>query len=99
MSNIAVPIFKIVDAAQIAANAGWPNAPNRKGTGFANIAEENASVLKSISEGSRAPGPPFRNRKLLLAVQAVYASGLTALPAYSREEEKIVRMSFRLGDA
>jgi hypothetical protein len=92
-------MFKIVDAAQIAANAGWPNAPNREGTGLANIAEESASVLKSISEGSRAPNPPFRNRKALLAVQVVCASGLTALPAYSRGEEKIVRMSFRLADA
>ena len=54
VSNIAVPMFKIVDAVQIATNAGWPNAPNREGTGFASIAEKLTSVLKLISEGSRA---------------------------------------------
>jgi hypothetical protein len=46
--------MKIVDAVQIAANAGWPNAPNREGTGFANIAEEFTSALKLISEDWRA---------------------------------------------
>ena len=54
VSNIAVPTFKIVDGVQIAANAGWPNAPNREGTGFANIAEEFTSVLKLISADWRA---------------------------------------------
>ena len=49
VSNIAVPMFKIVDAVQIAANAGWPNAPNREGTGFANIAEN----LKTLHDGVR----------------------------------------------
>ena len=49
VSNIAVSMFKIVDAVQIAANAGWPNAPNRKGTGVANIGEEFTSVLKLVS--------------------------------------------------
>jgi hypothetical protein len=53
-SNIAVPVFKIVDAVQIAENAGWPNAPNREGTGFADIGEESTSVLKLISDDSRA---------------------------------------------
>jgi hypothetical protein len=46
--------MKIVDAVQIAANAGWPNAPNREGRGFANIAEEFTSALKLISEDWRA---------------------------------------------
>ena len=47
-------MFKIVDAVQFAANAGWPNAPNREGTGFANIGEEFTSMLKLISADSRA---------------------------------------------
>ena len=47
-------MLKIVDAVQIAANAGWRNAPNREGTGLANIAEEFTSVLKLISEDWRA---------------------------------------------
>jgi hypothetical protein len=47
-------MFKIVDAVQFAANAGWPNAPNREGTDFANIGEEFTSVLKLVSADSRA---------------------------------------------
>jgi hypothetical protein len=73
VSNIAVPMFKIMDAVQIAANAGSPNAPNRERTRFAN-------------ERMAMPS---------LAILAVCASQLTAVPVYSRGGKKIVRMSKR----
>jgi hypothetical protein len=68
-------MFKIVDAVQIAANAGWPNAPNREGTGFANIGEEFTLRLKLISADSRAyestkrmGTPSFDSRRLCIRI-------------------------------
>jgi hypothetical protein len=87
VSNIAVPMFKIMDAVQIAANAGSPNAPNREGTRFANIGEESRIRLLS--------SPPKRMAMPSLAILAVCASELTAVPVYSRGGKKIVRMSKR----